>query len=92
MSVTAVAQSLFVLSLSALPALAPSHGAVRTVALYPVSMVATLNAAIAVDGRLMAATPDGALVLAGRRDRIIRALLPLGVLAIPARGAGCGEG
>lgn len=86
-----IVQSLLVLSLSVLPALAPSQGAVRAVALHPVAIAAILNAVVAVDGRLVATTSDGALLLAGRRDRIIRALLPLGVLAWPVRRVGCGE-
>ncbi|HEX7855404.1 MAG TPA: hypothetical protein VF503_17110 [Sphingobium sp.] len=88
-AVAPLAQSLFVLTLPIVLVLAPSQGAVRTVTLGRASAAAIVNAAINVDGRIVSMNADGGLVLAGRRDRIIRALLPLGVLALPAPADGC---
>lgn len=89
--IAATAQSLFVLSLPAMLALAPADGVVRTMAMQPVSMAAVVNATVAVGGRIVSARPDGSLVLAGRRDRIAMALLPLGVIALPAARVLCSK-
>lgn len=83
-----IVQSLFVLALPGVLAMLPSEGSLRTVALHPVSMSAVVNAVIETDGRILSARADG-LVVTGRRDRITRALLPLGVLALPVTAPGC---
>ncbi|HEX7873115.1 MAG TPA: hypothetical protein VF475_09400 [Sphingobium sp.] len=88
-AVVPVAQSLFVLALPMLLALAPSQGAVRTVRLTNASTAAIVNAVVEVDGRIVSARRDGSLVLAGRRDRIAQALLPLGVIPLPTQADGC---
>ncbi|MFT3965892.1 MAG: hypothetical protein QM690_08430 [Sphingobium sp.] len=84
-----IVQSLFVFSLPALLALAPTQGAVRTMALGHSSMASIVNAVVDSGGRVVSARADGSLIVAGRRDRIARALLPLGVLALPATADGC---
>ncbi|MCE7796817.1 hypothetical protein LWE61_09630 [Sphingobium sufflavum] len=84
-----VAQGLLVLLLPALAVLAPTEGAMRTVTPRTVSLAAMVNAVIAVDGRIVAARGQDGLVVTGRRDRIVRALAPLGVLALPTVVAGC---
>jgi hypothetical protein len=91
-SLAPVVQSLFVLSLPVVLAMAPSEGAVRTVALRHIRLSEIVNAVVATDGRILAARPDGELLVTGRRDRIARALLPLGVFILPARAAGCSIG
>ncbi len=89
---TPAAQSLLVLSMPLLWVLVPSEGALRTVALRPVALNSIVNAVVGTGGAIVAAQPGGGLIVAGRRDRIIRALLPLGVLALPSSGAGCSTG
>ncbi|HEX7822407.1 MAG TPA: hypothetical protein VF463_17525 [Sphingobium sp.] len=88
-SLTLSTQILFVALSPALLALAPSQGAVRTVALRPVPLSAIVNAVLSTDGRILAGRGDGGLVVTGRRDRIALALLPLGVLALPTVTTGC---
>lgn len=87
-AVAPVLQSLVVLSLPALLAIAPTQGAVRTVTLGRASQADIVNAAQRVDGRIVSARGDG-LVLVGRRDLLARALLPIGVLILPAQADGC---
>lgn len=83
-------QSLLVLSLPVLLAVAPMQGPVRTVVLGDARQADIVNAAIGVEGRILSRRGNG-LVLAGRRDRLALALLPLGVLVLPVEADGCSD-
>lgn len=86
--VQSVAALAMPLTLAVLPA---EEGAMRTVALTHVPAPDILNAVIAADGRLVSATSDGGFVVTGPRARLLRALLRLGVVAVPAAPVLCGS-